>query len=173
MRRRLEQRGYEFHTDNDSELIAVYLAEKLSQGVALKDALKTSIDDLDGTFSFLVSTKDEIGYAKDRLAVKPMVMYETDDLIAIASEEVSLNKLFPGQALNTMEPGARDLQHMAQNRPLENPRSRGQRAHQGLRRAGRGRRGDQPRRAPPHRRRPDLLRSRFGCAARPATSAPA
>ena len=104
MRRRLEQRDYEFHTDNDSELIAVYLAEKLSQGVALKDALKTSIDDLDGTFSFLVSTKDEIGYAKDRLAVKPMVMYETDDLIAIASEEVSLNKLFPGQALNTMEP---------------------------------------------------------------------
>ena len=104
MRRRLEQKGYEFHTDNDSELIAVYLAEKLSQGVALKDALKTSIDDLDGTFSFLVSTKDEIGYAKDRLAVKPMVMYETDDLIAIASEEVSLNKLFPGQALNTMEP---------------------------------------------------------------------
>ena len=104
MRRRLEQKGYAFHTDNDSELIAVYLAEKLSQGIALKDALKTSIDDLDGTFSFLVSTKDEIGYAKDRLAVKPMVMYETDDLIAIASEEVSLNKLFPGQALNTMEP---------------------------------------------------------------------
>ncbi len=104
MRRRLEQRGYEFRTDNDSELIAVYLADKLSQGIALKEALKTSIDDLDGTFSFLVSTKDEIGYAKDRLAVKPMVMYETDDLVAVASEEVSLNKLFPGQALNTKEP---------------------------------------------------------------------
>ena len=60
--------------------------------------------DLDGTFSFLVSTKDEIGYAKDRLAVKPMIMYETDDLIAVASEEVSLNRLFPGQALDTYEP---------------------------------------------------------------------
>ncbi len=104
MRRRLEQRDYEFRTDNDSELIAVYLADKLSQGIVLKDALKTSIDDLDGTFSFLVSTKDEIGYAKDHLAVKPMVMYETDDMVAIASEEVSLNKLFPGQALNTKEP---------------------------------------------------------------------
>ena len=104
MRRRLEQHGYEFRTDNDSELIAVYLADKLSQGIALKEALKTSIDDLDGTFSFLVSTKDEIGYAKDRLAVKPMVMYENDDLVAVASEEVSLNKLFPGQALNTKEP---------------------------------------------------------------------
>jgi len=104
MRRRLEQRGFEFTTDNDSELIAVYLADKLSQGVALREALETSIDDLDGTFSFLVSTRDEIGYAKDRLAVKPMVMYENDDLVAVASEEVSLNRLFPGQALNTREP---------------------------------------------------------------------
>ena len=32
MRRRLERRGFEFTTDNDSELIAVYLADKLSQG---------------------------------------------------------------------------------------------------------------------------------------------
>lgn len=104
MRRRLEQRDYEFSTDNDSELIAVYLAEKMAEGVPLKEALKTSIDDLDGTFSFLVSTRDEIGYAKDRLAVKPMIMYENDDLIAVASEEVSLNRLFPGQALDTREP---------------------------------------------------------------------
>ena len=104
MRRRLERRGFEFRTDNDSELVAVYLADKLAHGVALREALKTSIEDLDGTFSFLVSTKDEIGYAKDNLAAKPMVMYETDELIAIASEEVSLNRLFPGHALDTKEP---------------------------------------------------------------------
>ncbi len=104
MRRRLERRGFEFTTDNDSELIAVYLADKMSQGISLRDALATSIDDLDGTFSFLASTRDEIGYAKDRLAAKPMILYETDDLIAVASEEVSLNRLFPGQALSTMEP---------------------------------------------------------------------
>jgi len=104
MRRQLEQRDFEFRTDNDSELIAVYLADKLASGVPLKDVLATSVDDLDGTFSFLVSTEHEIGYAKDRLAAKPMVLYETDDMIAIASEEVSLNRLFPGQALDTTEP---------------------------------------------------------------------
>ena len=104
MRRRLEQRDFEFRTDNDSELIAVYLADKMAQGIPLEEALKTSIEDLDGTFSFLVSTKDEIGYAKDHLAVKPMIMYENDDLIAVASEEVSLNRLFPGEALDTREP---------------------------------------------------------------------
>jgi glutamine phosphoribosylpyrophosphate amidotransferase len=104
MRRRLEKRGMEFHTDNDSELIAVYLADKLANGFTLEEALRSSIDDMDGTFSFLVSTKDEIGFAKDRLAAKPMVMYEDDDLVAIASEEVSLNRLFPGHALRTTEP---------------------------------------------------------------------
>ena len=109
MRRRLERRGFQFTTDNDSELIAVYLADKLSQGIPLKQALADSIDDLDGTFSFLVSTRDEIGYAKDRLAAKPMILYENDDLIAVASEEVSLNRLFPGQALDTREPPPGDF----------------------------------------------------------------
>jgi len=104
MRRRLEQRGFEFTTDNDSELIAVYLADKMAQGIFLKEALATSIDDLDGTFSFLASTENEIGYAKDRLAAKPMIMYQDENLVAVASEEVSLNRLFPGQALNTREP---------------------------------------------------------------------
>lgn len=104
MRRRLERRNFEFRTDNDSELIAVYLADKMASGVSLDAALEQSVDDLDGTFSFLVSTKDGIGFAKDRLAAKPMVMYEDDTLIAIASEEVSLNRLFPGQPLSTTEP---------------------------------------------------------------------
>jgi glutamine phosphoribosylpyrophosphate amidotransferase len=76
----------------------------MDQGISLHEALRTSIEDLDGTFSFLVSTKDEIGYAKDNLAAKPMVMYEDDDIVAIASEEVSLNKLFPGRSLVTAEP---------------------------------------------------------------------
>ncbi len=104
MRRRLEARGFEFRTDNDSELIAVYIADKMAQGIALEAALEQSVDDLDGTFSFLVSTKDGIGFAKDRLAAKPMVMYEDDSIVAIASEEVSLNRLFPGQPLSTTEP---------------------------------------------------------------------
>jgi len=104
MRRRLERRGFTFHTDNDSELVAVYLADKLKQGASLDSVLETAIEDLDGTFSFLVSTPNEIGYAKDNLAAKPMVLYETDEMIAIASEEVSLNRLFPGQSLNSTEP---------------------------------------------------------------------
>ncbi len=104
MRRRLERKGMTFQTENDTELIAVYLAYQMSRKASLEDALKASLNDLDGTFSYLVATKDAIGYAKDKLAAKPMVKYENDEMIAISSEEVGLNRLFPGQALETSEP---------------------------------------------------------------------
>ena len=104
LRRRLEQRGYRFRTANDSELIAVYLADRLRQGQSLDDILGQSVGELDGTFSFLVATLDAIGFAKDNLAAKPMVVFERDDIVAVASEEVSLNRLFPGEALSTYEP---------------------------------------------------------------------
>lgn len=104
MRRRLERKGMVFQTENDTELIAVYLAYQMSCDMSLEDALKASLEDLDGTFSYLVATRDAIGYAKDKLAAKPMIKYEDDEMIAISSEEVGINRLFPGKALETSEP---------------------------------------------------------------------
>ena len=76
----------------------------MSRDIPLDEALRSSLEDLDGTFSYLVATRDSVGYAKDKLAAKPMVKFEDDDMIAIASEEVALNRLFPGRALDTTEP---------------------------------------------------------------------
>jgi len=104
MKRQLEKKGLQFRTDNDSELIAVYLADKLNAGRTLDEVLEESVHELDGTFSFLVSTLDAIGFAKDVLAAKPMVVLERDGMIAVASEEVSLQRLFPGESLSTYEP---------------------------------------------------------------------
>ena len=103
MKRSYEDRGYRFQTGNDSELIAVYLAEKLSMGAALEQALEDAVGDLDGTFTFLVSTKDGLGYAKDQWSAKPLVIMETDELVALASEEVALRSVFP-QEIERIEP---------------------------------------------------------------------
>ena len=73
MKRRYEDNGHHFLTHNDSELIAVYLADKMANGESLENALKASLDDLDGTFTYLVSTRDGIGYAKDQWSAKPLV----------------------------------------------------------------------------------------------------
>lgn len=89
-----ESKGHRFQTENDSELIAVYLADKLAKGQGLDNALRNALDDLDGTFTFLVSTDKGIGYAKDRFSAKPLVTMETENVVAIASEEVALRSVF-------------------------------------------------------------------------------
>jgi glutamate synthase domain-containing protein 1 len=104
LKRRLQQKGFRFRTMNDSELIAVFIALKLSDGASLSDALAESINELDGTYSFLVSTGEGIGFAKDVLAAKPMVVLEHDGIVAVASEEVALQRLFPDQRIDTYEP---------------------------------------------------------------------
>ncbi|MHB8506528.1 MAG: class II glutamine amidotransferase domain-containing protein, partial [Acidimicrobiales bacterium] len=87
-RRRLERMGHRFASECDSEIIAVYLAEKLHQGLSLETAIKESLDDLDGVFTYVVVTKDSLGVAKDEMAAKPLVLYEAEDMVALASEEV-------------------------------------------------------------------------------------
>ena len=102
-RRALERRGHRFMSNCDSELIAVYLADRMEQGAALEDAMKSSIDELDGVFTYLVATADSLGMAKDVMAAKPMVLYESDDFIALASEEVAIRSVFPHE-IDTFDP---------------------------------------------------------------------
>ena len=94
MKRMYQDGGHRFQTENDSELIAVYLADKLAHGEILDQTLRDSLDDLDGTFTYLVSTKDGLGYAKDQWSAKPLVTMETDEVVAVASEEVALRSVF-------------------------------------------------------------------------------
>ncbi len=103
MKRSYEDQGHHFQTQNDSELIAVYLAEKLSKGASLNHALEESIVDLDGTFTYLVSTENGLGYAKDQWSAKPLVTMETEDVVAIASEEVALRRVM-SQEIDRLEP---------------------------------------------------------------------
>ncbi len=102
-RRALERRGHRFMSNCDSELIAVYLADKMEQGATLKDAMTSSIEELDGVFTYLVATADSLGMAKDVMAAKPMVLYESDEFIALASEEVAIRSVFPHE-IDTFDP---------------------------------------------------------------------
>jgi glutamate synthase domain-containing protein 1 len=102
-RRELERHGHRFMSDCDSELIAVYIADRIDRGNSLEDAMSESIDELDGVFTYVVATRDAIGMAKDVMAAKPMVLYEGDDLIALASEEVAIRSIFPHE-IDTYDP---------------------------------------------------------------------
>ncbi|MEI4195064.1 glutamine amidotransferase [Roseovarius sp. E0-M6] len=103
MRREMERKGHRFMSNCDSELLAVYTAHNLANGISLEDSLRQSIGEIDGVFTYLVATKDQLGMAKDTMAAKPLVLYESDDLIAMASEEVAIRAILP-EEIDTYDP---------------------------------------------------------------------
>jgi glutamine phosphoribosylpyrophosphate amidotransferase len=92
-RRRLERAGHRFQSECDSEIIAVYLAERMAQGDSLEDSMRRSLHELDGVFTYICVTEDALGVAKDELGAKPLVLYESDDIVALASEEIAIRKV--------------------------------------------------------------------------------
>jgi glutamate synthase domain-containing protein 1 len=107
-RRRLERAGNRFNSECDSEIIAVYLAEKLAGGATLEDAMHQSLDELDGVFTYVCVTADALGVAKDELAAKPLVLYESDDLVALASEEIAIRAVIDRE-IETYDPYEREV----------------------------------------------------------------
>jgi amidophosphoribosyltransferase len=95
LRRKLRRLGVHIETENDTEVGAAYLTWKMQTGSTLGEALQSSLDDLDGFFTFLVGTKDGFGVVRDPIACKPAVMAETDQYVAFGSEYRALVNL-PG-----------------------------------------------------------------------------
>jgi len=102
-RRALENKGMRFMSECDSELIAVYLAEKMRKGATLEEGMKDSLKGLDGVFTYFVATKNSLGMAKDTMAAKPLVLYESDNLVAMGSEEIAIRSILP-QEIDTYDP---------------------------------------------------------------------
>jgi len=95
VRRVLKREGFKFETENDTEVAAGYLSWKMREGLALGDALKVSLDDLDGFYTFVVGTENGFGVLRDGIACKPAIMAETDRYVAFGSEYRALAGL-PG-----------------------------------------------------------------------------
>lgn len=108
LRRQYEQRGVRFCTENDSEIIGVYLRERFERGDNLQGAMEASMVDLGGSFCYLAATSDAMGFAKDPFALKPLVVAQTDGWAAVATEEVALRKAL-GNDFGAVEPPARTV----------------------------------------------------------------
>ena len=95
LRRELIRKGMTFETQNDTEVAAAYVSQKLKEGEDLGTALESGMEDLDGFFTFVVGTKNGFGVVRDPIACKPAVMAETDEYVAFGSEYRALVNL-PG-----------------------------------------------------------------------------
>src|SRR5690242_4026149 len=103
LRRLYELRGHRFFTGNDSELLALYLAQRLEGGESIQEAMEASIRDLDGAFSYLLATANGIGIARDRIGSMPAVIAECDAWVAVASEGIAVHQAFGEEAAGQAE----------------------------------------------------------------------
>ncbi len=93
MRQKFEAQGFGFASHNDSEIIGIYLGQKLAQGLTLEETLQAAGRELDGSYSFIVATEDSLGVVRDPFATKPLLYVETDEQVALASEPQALHRL--------------------------------------------------------------------------------
>jgi amidophosphoribosyltransferase len=93
IRRQLEPLGIGFDTDNDTEAACRYFEWRMREGDNLEAAIHKGFEELDGFYTFLMGTADELALVRDAFACKPAVVAETDDYVAISSEFRSLAKL--------------------------------------------------------------------------------
>ena len=93
IRRQLEPLGIGFDTDNDTEAACRYFEWRMREGDDLGAAIHKGFEELDGFYTFLMGTGEELALVRDAFACKPAVVAETDDYVAISSEFRSLAKL--------------------------------------------------------------------------------
>jgi glutamate synthase domain-containing protein 1 len=104
LRRLLEEENLEFETDNDSEAACRFLQWRMRKGDTIEQALGAALEKIDGFYTFLIGTAQQMVLIRDPFACKPAVVAETDQYVAISSEFRSLAHL-PGVAeANIFEP---------------------------------------------------------------------
>jgi len=110
IRRDLTDLGVRFDTDNDSEVAARFVARQMASGGAdLAEALRRVLKVFDGFFTLLVASSSSLAVVRDSFACKPMVVAQTDDYVAVASEYVALADLPGIEKAAVFEPAPEEI----------------------------------------------------------------
>lgn len=106
MRRFLESKGAKFKTMNDSEAASHLIAYAMKEnGGDLEVALKYAAQEMDGIFCIIASTPTQIGFVKDKLGIKPLLLVESDEFIMFGSEQIEFTALIDDVFAEEMDPG--------------------------------------------------------------------
>ena len=101
VRRRLEDDGVHFDSDNDSEVAARFLGTRLEAGDDLEEATRWVMKEMDGFFTLVITSDRAMSVVRDAFACKPAVVAVADGYVAVASEYRALAEL-PGIASATV-----------------------------------------------------------------------
>src|SRR5712672_3068303 len=123
-RRKLEHRGSIFQTNSDTEVIVHLVAR--SQARNLSGALGDALNQVEGAYSLLVLTQDELYAVRDPRGFRPLNLGKIGDTWMVASETSAFDlrsaqyvrEVEPGEMLRISKSGLESI-HFAPEKPLQ------------------------------------------------------
>jgi len=91
IRRALEREGSIFQTTSDTEVVAHLIARSRHDGIV--DAVKESLDQVIGAYSFLFLTNDKLIAARDPYGLRPFVLGKLGEAYVFASETCAFDMI--------------------------------------------------------------------------------
>jgi methylamine---glutamate N-methyltransferase subunit A len=86
VRRDLERQGQRFLTDNDTEVAARLIGGEMEDGRDLRDALAVLQKEMDGFYTLVCATRNQLAVVRDEFGCKPAMVAVSDRYVAVASE---------------------------------------------------------------------------------------
>jgi amidophosphoribosyltransferase len=87
------RKGHIFTTSTDSEIISHIIVNEYRQEHDLFEAIKRTVQYLDGSYSLLILTPDELYAVRDPLGFRPLMLCELEKGFALASEDCAFRWL--------------------------------------------------------------------------------
>ncbi len=123
-RRTLEHRGSIFQTTSDTEVIVHLVAR--SQARNISSALADALNQVEGAYSLIVLTRDEMYALRDPRGFRPLALGQLDGAWIVASETCAFDligatyvrDIEPGEMLRITRTGIESL-HFAPEKPLQ------------------------------------------------------
>ncbi|NCC51971.1 MAG: amidophosphoribosyltransferase [Spartobacteria bacterium] len=122
LRRMYQEAGAIFQTSTDSEVLVHLLADPMYRSRPRRVA--RALNEIQGSFSFLIMTKDALMAARDPLGFKPLSIGRLGEGYVVASETCALNQI-GAKYLRDVEPGELvtiDKEGLHSHRFAERPR---------------------------------------------------
>ncbi|HXL21159.1 MAG TPA: amidophosphoribosyltransferase [Candidatus Dormibacteraeota bacterium] len=123
-RRKLEHRGSIFQTNSDTEVIVHLIAR--SQARNLSGALGDALNQVEGAYSLVMLTQDELYAVRDPRGFRPLVLGKLGDAWLVASETCAFDLLnaqyvrevAPGEMVRISKSGVESI-HFAPEKPSQ------------------------------------------------------
>ena len=104
LREELVNKGYEFKSDTDSEVVCYLIKEESKNEKDILKVIDTVSQKLIGSYSLVILINDVLYVLRDPMAMKPLVLGETEDQFVVASESVAFD-VINAELIRDLEPG--------------------------------------------------------------------